>query len=129
MLVCIKNCNARPQPTRPRRRPDKLDILRTSDAAYIDQIRKYGLYDGEIWQAFASCSRSRRWAPWATAAPTTTSWACAPSCLHRLNDRGLLPVRHEIPGRDRRAHHQRGEGVNRGVYDVTGKPPGTVEWA
>ncbi|MDN3279386.1 hypothetical protein QWJ07_34325 [Frankia sp. RB7] len=41
-----------PGPTRSRRPPDKLDILRKADAVYIDQIRKYGLYD-DIWQAFA----------------------------------------------------------------------------
>jgi GMP synthase (glutamine-hydrolysing) len=106
---------------------EKLDILRKADAVYLDEIRKAGLYD-DIWQAFAALLPVRsvgvmgdgRTYDYVVAlrAVTSTDGMTADfypfdmSFLGRAATRIINEVR----------------GVNRVVYDVTSKPPGTIEW-
>jgi GMP synthase (glutamine-hydrolysing) len=107
--------------------PDKLAILRRADAIYIEEIRKAGLYN-EIWQAFAVLlpvrtvgvmgdARSYDYvcglrAVTSTDGMTAASYGFSHEFLTRVSGRITNEVR----------------GINRVVYDITSKPPGTIEW-
>jgi GMP synthase (glutamine-hydrolysing) len=106
---------------------EKLDILRNADAVYIDQIRKHGLYD-EIWQAFAVLlpvktvgvmgdGRTYEYVV-GLRAVTSTDGMTADFYAFDMKFLGETATRiiNEV------------KGVNRVVYDVTSKPPGTIEW-
>ena len=106
---------------------ETLDVLRRADAIYLDEIRVAGLYD-EIWQAFAVHLPVRSVGVMgdyrtydnviALRAVTsrdgmTADWfAFPPAVLARISNR----IINEVPG------------VNRVVYDVSSKPPATIEW-
>ena len=106
---------------------DKLDILRKADVIYLDEIRAAGLYD-VIWQAFAVLlpvrtvgvmgdERSYEFAL-ALRAVTSTDGMTA----------DYYPFGHDFLGRVANRIINEVRGVNRVVYDVTSKPPGTIEW-
>ena len=107
--------------------PEKLDILRKADAIYLDEIRKAGLYDA-IWQAFAVLLpvqtvgvmgdyRSYDFVL-ALRAVTSTDGMTA----------DFYPFDMSFLGRTATRIINEVRGVNRVVYDVTSKPPGTIEW-
>ncbi len=92
------------------------------------EIRKAGLYD-KIWQAFSVLLPVQTVGVMGDGpAPMTGFWHCAPSLLRRRHDRRLLPLRHGFLGRTATRIINEVKGVNRVVYDVTSKPPGTIEW-
>ena len=106
---------------------EKLDILRKADAIYLDEIRKAGLYD-KIWQAFS------------VLLPVQTVGVMGDG---RTYDRVLAlravtsvdgmtadfyPFDMAFLGRTATRIINEVKGVNRVVYDVTSKPPGTIEW-
>jgi GMP synthase (glutamine-hydrolysing) len=106
---------------------EKLAILRQADAIYLDEIRKAGLYD-EIWQAFAVLlpvqsvgvmgdSRTYEYVC-ALRAVTSVDGMTADFYPFDMNVLGSIATRivNEV------------RGINRVVYDVTSKPPGTIEW-
>jgi GMP synthase (glutamine-hydrolysing) len=107
--------------------PDKLEILRKADAVYIDEIRKAGLYD-TIWQAFAvllpvktvGVMGDGRTYDYVVGlrAVTSTDGMTADFYPFDMKFLGTTATRiiNEV------------KGVNRVVYDVTSKPPGTIEW-
>jgi len=106
---------------------EKLAILREADTIYLQEIRDAGLYD-EIWQAFAVILPVRtvgvmgdgRTYDYVLALRAVTStdgmtadWYPFPhDFLARVSNRIVNQVR----------------GVNRVTYDITTKPPGTIEW-
>jgi GMP synthase (glutamine-hydrolysing) len=106
---------------------EKLDILRLADDIYIEEIRRAGLYD-DIWQAFAVIlpvktvgvmGDHRTYehvvglrAVTSTDGMTADFYPFDMAFLGRVATRIINEVR----------------GVNRVVYDVTSKPPGTIEW-
>ena len=106
---------------------DKLDILRLADEIYIEEIRRAGLYD-DIWQAFAVLLPVRSVGVMgdertydnvvALRAVTSTDgmtadWYHFPhDVMARISNRIIREV----------------DGVNRVVYDVSSKPPATIEW-
>ncbi len=107
--------------------PERVDILQQADAIVVEEIRRAGLYR-EIWQSFAVLPAvrtvgvqgdDRTYAyPVILRAVTsddamTADWARIPyDVLERISSR----VINEVPG------------VNRVAYDITSKPPGTIEW-
>lgn len=106
---------------------ERVQILQDADAIVTDEIRKAGLYR-EIWQVFAVLLPIRSVGvmgdartydyPIAVRAVTsddamTANWARLPyDVLERISSRIINEVR----------------GVNRVVYDITSKPPATIEW-
>ena len=106
---------------------EKLDILRKADAIYLDEIRKAGLYDA-IWQAFAVLLPVRTVGVMGDGrtydrvlglrAVTSTDGMTAESYPfdHAFLARVCTRIINEV------------KGVSRVVYDVTSKPPGTIEW-
>jgi GMP synthase (glutamine-hydrolysing) len=107
--------------------PEKLDILRKADAIYLDEIRKAGLYDA-IWQAFAVLLPVR----------TVGVMGDGRTYDHVLGLRAVtsvdgmtadfFPFDMSFLGRVATRIINEVRGVNRVVYDVTSKPPGTIEW-
>ena len=105
----------------------RLDILREADAVYLDQIRKHGLYN-DIWQAFAvllpvqtvGVMGDGRTYDYVLAlrAVTSTDGMTA----------DYYPYSHDFLGETATRIINEVRGVNRVVYDVTSKPPGTIEW-
>jgi GMP synthase (glutamine-hydrolysing) len=107
--------------------PERLEVLRQADAIVVEEIRRAGLYR-EIWQSFAVLPAvrtvgvmgdDRTYAyPIVIRAVTsddamTADWARLPAdVLERMASR----IINEVPG------------VNRVAYDITSKPPGTIEW-
>jgi GMP synthase (glutamine-hydrolysing) len=106
---------------------EKLDILRKADAIYLDEIRKAGLYD-KIWQAFSVLLPVQTVGVMgdgrtydrvlALRAVTSVDGMTADFYHFDMNFLGRAATRiiNEV------------RGVNRVVYDVTSKPPGTIEW-
>ncbi|CCD90975.1 GMP synthase (glutamine-hydrolyzing) (Glutamine amidotransferase) (GMP synthetase) [Bradyrhizobium sp. ORS 375] len=106
---------------------DKLDILRKADAIYIDEIRKAGLYD-TIWQAFAVLlpvktvgvmgdGRTYDYVVGLRAVTSTDGMTA-----------DFYPFDMKFLGNTATRIINEVKGVNRVVYDVTSKPPGTIEW-
>jgi GMP synthase (glutamine-hydrolysing) len=107
--------------------PERLDVLRRADAIVVEEIKRAGLYR-EVWQSFAVLPAVRTVGvmgddrtyeyPIVIRAVTsddamTADWARLPyDVLERISSRLI----NEVPG------------VNRVAYDVTSKPPGTIEW-
>jgi GMP synthase (glutamine-hydrolysing) len=106
---------------------DKLALLRKADAIYLEEIRLAGLYDA-IWQAFAVLlpvrtvgvmgdARSYDYAlalraVTSTDGMTADAYPFSPEFLGRVATRIINEV----------------AGINRVTYDITSKPPGTIEW-
>ena len=105
-----------------------LDMLRQADAIYIEEIRAAGLYD-DIWQAFAVLLPIRSVGVHGRL-PELRSGRRAPGGHQpRRHDRRLVPVSAGGAGPDlATGSPTRCGGVNRVVYDVSSKPPATIEW-
>ncbi|MEM9968142.1 MAG: glutamine-hydrolyzing GMP synthase [Pseudomonadota bacterium] len=106
---------------------DKLDILREADAVYIDQIRKHGLYD-EIWQAFAAILPVRTVGVMGDG--RTYDFACALRAVTSVDGMtaDYYPFSHEFLSETATRIINEVPGINRVTYDITSKPPGTIEW-
>jgi GMP synthase (glutamine-hydrolysing) len=106
---------------------DKLDILRLADEIYIEEIRRAGLYD-DIWQAFAvilpvktvGVMGDGRTYDYVVGLRAVTSTDGMTADFYPFDMKFLGTVATRIINEVK--------GVNRVVYDVTSKPPGTIEW-
>jgi GMP synthase (glutamine-hydrolysing) len=106
---------------------DKLDILRLADEIYIEEIRRAGLYD-DIWQAFAvilpvktvGVMGDYRTYDYVVGLRAVTSTDGMTADYYHFDMKFLGHVATRIINEVK--------GVNRVVYDVTSKPPGTIEW-
>jgi GMP synthase (glutamine-hydrolysing) len=106
---------------------EKLDILRKADAVYLDEIRKAGLYD-KIWQAFAVLLPVRTVGVMGDG--RTYDHVCALRAVTSVDGMtaDFFPYDMAFLGRAATRIINEVKGVNRVVYDVTSKPPGTIEW-
>jgi GMP synthase (glutamine-hydrolysing) len=106
---------------------EKLDILRQADAIYLDEIRKAGLYD-EIWQAFAVLLPVRTVGVMGDG--RTYEFVCALRAVTSTDGMtaDFFPFPMEFLARAATRIINDVKGVNRVVYDITSKPPGTIEW-
>ena len=106
---------------------EKLDILRKADAIYLDEIRKAGLYD-TIWQAFAVLLPVKTVGVMGDA--RTYDNVCALRAVTSTDGMtaDYFPFPHEVLGRTATRIINEVRGINRVVYDITSKPPGTIEW-
>ncbi len=106
---------------------EKIELLRKADSVYIDEIRKSGLYN-EIWQAFAVLLPIRtvgvmgdaRSYDYVCALRAVTSTDGMTADYYYFNHDFLSRVSNRITNEVK--------GINRVVYDITSKPPGTIEW-
>ncbi|MGA1027071.1 MAG: glutamine-hydrolyzing GMP synthase [Lutimaribacter sp.] len=106
---------------------EKLEILRKADAVYIDQIRKHGLYD-DIWQAFVAILPVRTVGVMGDG--RTYDYACALRAVTSVDGMtaDYYPFSHDFLGETATRIINEVKGINRVTYDVTSKPPGTIEW-
>ncbi|AVO44504.1 glutamine-hydrolyzing GMP synthase [Phreatobacter cathodiphilus] len=106
---------------------EKLDILRQADAIYLDEIRKAGLYD-IIWQAFAVLLPVRTVGVMGDG--RTYDHVCALRAVTSVDGMtaDFYPFDMNFLGRAATRIINEVRGINRVVYDVTSKPPGTIEW-
>ena len=106
---------------------EKLDILRKADTVYLDEIRKAGLYD-EIWQAFAVLLPVRTVGVMGDS--RTYDYVCALRAVTSTDGMtaDYYPYEHSFLSRVSTRIINEVRGINRVVYDVTSKPPGTIEW-
>ncbi|ETX16460.1 GMP synthase [Roseivivax halodurans JCM 10272] len=107
--------------------PEKLEILRKADAVFIDQIRRHGLYD-EIWQAFVALLPVRTVGVMGDG--RTYDYACAMRAVTSVDGMtaDYYPFSHDFLGETATRIINEVRGINRVTYDVTSKPPGTIEW-
>jgi len=106
---------------------EKLEILREADAIYLDEIRKAGLYD-EIWQAFAVLLPVQTVGVMGDG--RTYEFVCALRAVTSVDGMTADFYHYDMNFLGRAATRIINEvrGINRVVYDVTSKPPGTIEW-
>ncbi|HVY87370.1 MAG TPA: glutamine-hydrolyzing GMP synthase [Hyphomonadaceae bacterium] len=106
---------------------EKLDILRKADAIYLDEIRKAGLYD-EIWQAFAVLLPVKTVGVMGDG--RTYDHVCALRAVTSSDGMtaDYYPFEHGFLARTATRIVNEVRGINRVVYDITSKPPGTIEW-
>ncbi len=106
---------------------EKLQILRQADAIYLDEIRKAGLYNS-IWQAFAVLLPVRSVGVMGDG--RTYEHVCALRAVTSTDGMtaDFFPFSMDFLGRAATRIINEVRGVNRVVYDVTSKPPGTIEW-
>jgi GMP synthase (glutamine-hydrolysing) len=106
---------------------DKLDILRKADAIYLDEIRKAGLYDA-IWQAFAVLLPVQTVGVMGDT--RTYDFVCALRAVTSVDGMtaDFYPYDMDFLGAAATRIINEVKGINRVVYDVTSKPPGTIEW-
>ncbi len=106
---------------------EKLEILRQADAVFIDQIRRHGLYD-DIWQAFVAILPVRSVGVMGDG--RTYDFACALRAVTSVDGMtaDTYPFSHEFLSETANRIIGEVRGINRVTYDITSKPPGTIEW-
>ena len=106
---------------------DKLAMLRRADAIYLDEIRKAGLYD-QIWQAFAVLLPVKTVGVMGDG--RTYDFVCALRAVTSVDGMtaDFYPYDMAFLGRVANRIVNEVKGINRVTYDVTSKPPGTIEW-
>jgi GMP synthase (glutamine-hydrolysing) len=106
---------------------EKLDTLRKADAIYLDEIRRAGLYD-RIWQAFAVLLPVKTVGVMGDG--RTYDHVCGLRAVTSVDGMtaDFYPFDMAFLGRVATRIINEVKGINRVVYDITSKPPGTIEW-
>ena len=105
----------------------KLDILRKADAVFLEEIRNARLYDA-IWQAFAVLLPVRSVGVMGDS--RSYDFVCALRAVTSTDGMtaDYYPFPHQFLARTATRIINEVRGINRVVYDITSKPPGTIEW-
>ena len=106
---------------------EKLTALREADAIYLDEIRKANLYD-VIWQAFAVILPVKTVGVMGDGRTYENVLALRAVTSTDGMTADYYPFEHDFLGRTATRIINEVSGVNRVVYDITSKPPGTIEW-
>ncbi|MEO5589809.1 MAG: glutamine-hydrolyzing GMP synthase [Gemmatimonadaceae bacterium] len=106
---------------------EKLDVLRAADAIYLEEIRSAGLYDS-IWQAFAVLLPVRSVGVMGDERTYENVLG-----LRAVNSTDGMtadwfPFPYDVLGRISNRIINEVTGINRVVYDISSKPPATIEW-
>ncbi len=106
---------------------EKLDILRLADDVFIEEIRRAGLYD-DIWQAFAVILPVKTVGVMGDG--RTYDFVVGLRAVNSTDGMtaDFYPFEMKFIGHVATRIINEVKGVNRVVYDVTSKPPGTIEW-
>jgi GMP synthase (glutamine-hydrolysing) len=106
---------------------EKLEILRKADTIYLEEIRSAGLYN-EIWQAFAVLLPVKTVGVMGD--DRTYDYVCALRAVTSSDGMtaDFYPFTYEFLARVSTRLVNEVKGINRVVYDITSKPPGTIEW-
>jgi GMP synthase (glutamine-hydrolysing) len=106
---------------------ERLEVLRAADVIFLDELRAAGLYDS-VWQAFCVLLPVRTVGVMGD--ERTYDEVVALRAIHSLDgmtaDWARLP--YELLGRVSNRIINEVRGINRVVYDISGKPPATIEW-
>jgi len=105
----------------------KLKILRHADHIFISQIKKFNLYD-EIWQAFVVILPVR--SVGVMGDKRTYDYTCVLRAVTSVDGMtaDYYPFKHSFLSQTATKIINEVRGVNRVTYDITSKPPGTIEW-
>lgn len=106
---------------------EKIAMLQQADAIYIEEIRSHHLYDA-IWQAFAVLLPVKTVGVMGDA--RTYDFVCALRAVTSTDGMtaDYYPFDHQFLGHVSSRIINEVRGINRVVYDITSKPPGTIEW-
>jgi GMP synthase (glutamine-hydrolysing) len=106
---------------------EKLDTLRDVDAIYLEEISKAGLYD-DIWQAFAVLLPVRSVGVMGDARTYENVVALRAVTSRDGMTADWFPFPHDVLGLISNRVINEVRGVNRVTYDISSKPPATIEW-
>ena len=106
---------------------ESLDLLRRADAIYLEEIRAAGLYD-DIWQAFAVLLPIRSVGVQGDFRTYDLTVALRAVTSRDGMTADWYPFPPEILARTSSRISNEVKGVNRVVYDISSKPPATIEW-
>jgi GMP synthase (glutamine-hydrolysing) len=107
--------------------PERVEILQNADDIVVSEIKKAGLYK-QIWQSFAVLLPVK--SVGVMGDQRTYAYTCAVRAVH--SDDGMtadwVPLPYEVLRTISSRIVNEVRGINRVVYDITSKPPGTIEW-
>jgi GMP synthase (glutamine-hydrolysing) len=107
--------------------PERVALLQEADAIVVEEIKAAGLYR-KIWQSFAVLLPVR--SVGVMGDRRTYAYTCAIRAVH--SEDGMTadwtPLPYDLLKRISNRIVNEIEGINRVVYDITSKPPGTIEW-
>lgn len=106
---------------------ERLDVLREADTIYLEEIQAAGLYD-EIWQAFAVLLPIRAVGVMGDNRTYENVVALRAVTSRDGMTADWYPFPHDVLSRISSRISNEVVGVNRVCYDVSSKPPGTIEW-
>jgi len=106
---------------------DRLNLLRRVDAIYLEEIRAAGLYD-QIWQAFAVLLPVKSVGVMGDGRTYDNVVALRAVTSRDGMTADWFPFPHDVLGRISSRIINEVRGVNRVAYDVSSKPPATIEW-
>ncbi len=106
---------------------ERLNILREADVIYIEEIRRAGLYD-DIWQAFAVLLPVQ--SVGVMGDYRTYEYVCALRAVTSTDGMTAdwYPMPYDVLGRISNRIINEVRGINRVTYDISSKPPATIEW-